>query len=72
MAELKTRKSENDVNPELDTSLQRIGEDLEIMDRYAGEMETVEHEIKEDLRKWDREYKDSCLHSTPKPRKHLR
>lgn len=72
MADLNTRERLHDVNPPLDDSLARIGEDLEIMDRYAQEMSEVEHGIIDEMRRWDREYKDTCLHSIPKARKHLR
>jgi len=72
MADLNTRERLHDVTPPLDSSLSRIGEDLEIMDRYAQEINEVEHTIVDEMKRWDREFKDTRLHSTPKARKHLR
>lgn len=55
-----------------DKDLNRLDEDLEIMERYAEQMDRVESGIQEDMKKWDREFKDSNLHSVPKPIKHRR
>lgn len=72
MTELKTRAEERDVERGLDRNLERVDEDLDIMERHAGELDRVEDDIQESMRKWDREYKDSRLHSVPRPRKHMR
>jgi uncharacterized membrane-anchored protein YhcB (DUF1043 family) len=72
MAELDTRERGKKVEPELGKNLERLDEDLEIMERHAAEMADVEDTIQEDMRKWDREHKDASLHSVPRPRKHLR
>ena len=66
------RTLSEEVVPGLQNNLQRVDEDLEIMERHASEMTEVEEVIQDAMRKWDREYKDSCLHSTPRPRKHMR
>ncbi len=42
------------------------------MEKHAAEIADVESTIQEDMRRWDREYKDSRLHSIPRPRKHAR
>lgn len=72
MAELDTRERGRKVESELDKNLERLDEDLKIMERHAAEMADVEDTIQEAMRKWDREHKDASLHSVPKPRKHLR
>jgi uncharacterized membrane-anchored protein YhcB (DUF1043 family) len=72
MAELDTRERGKKVESELGKNLERLDEDLEIMERHAAEMADVEDTIQEDMRKWDREHKDASLHSVPRPRKHLR
>lgn len=72
MAELNTQERMVKIEPGLDRKLERLDEDLEIMERHAAEMAVVEDTIQEDMRKWDREHKDASLHSIPKPRKHLR
>jgi len=72
MAELNTRDKTKKGESDLDKNLERLDEELEIMERHAAEMREVEDTIQEDMRKWDREHKDASLHSIPKPRKHLR
>lgn len=72
MAELNTQERMVKIESGLDRKLERLDEDLEIMERHAAEMAVVEDTIQEDMRKWDREHKDASLHSIPKPRKHLR
>ena len=58
--------------PEISTNLERLDENLKIMDRHAAELEDVESEIRQSMRRWDREYKDEHLHSVPRPCKHQR
>jgi hypothetical protein len=76
MAELNTQENPQEsvkkVESGLDRNLERLDEDLEIMERHAAEIVEVEDTIQEDMRKWDREHKDASLHSIPKSRKHLR
>ncbi len=55
-----------------DGSLERLDEDLNIMERHAEQLAESEDEVKEAMRKWDREYKNERFHSVPKPRKHIR
>jgi hypothetical protein len=50
----------------------RIDEELKIMEEHSGHLEASEEDIREDMKKRDREFKDEHLHSVPKPRKHLR
>lgn len=72
MAEMNTQERVQKVAQDIDRNLEHLDEDLAIMERHAGAMEQVEDDIQEWMRKWDREHKDGSLHSTPKPRKHLR
>lgn len=72
MAELNIREKVGKVEAGMDKNLERLDEDLAIMEKHAGELAEVEVDIQESMRRWDREYKDACLHSVPKPRKHLR
>lgn len=72
MAEPKTREKMKKGESGLEKNLERLDEELEIMERHSAEMREVEETIQEDMRKWDREHKDASLHSIPKPRKHLR
>jgi hypothetical protein len=72
MAELNTREKMKKGESGLDKNLERLDEELEIMERHAAEMVEVEDTIQEEMRKRDREHKDASLHSIPKPRKHLR
>lgn len=72
MVEEKTRLDAAVVEPDSNTRLTRIDEDLNIMDRHAAELAEAEDDIQQSMRRWDREYKDARLHSIPKPRKHLR
>jgi hypothetical protein len=58
--------------PDLRGSLERVDEDLEIMERHAADLADVESGVQASMKKWDREYKDTCLHSTPRPLKHNR
>lgn len=58
--------------PEREQRLDILDQDLAIMEHHATELENMESEIQEEMRKWDREYKDERLHSIPRPRKHLR
>ncbi len=58
--------------PDFDRSLERLDEDLKIMDRHATELAEAETDVCESMRKWNREYKDECLHSVPRPKKHVR
>lgn len=55
---------------ELHQSLTRGEKDLDILDVHAAELFAVEHDIQLDMKRKDREYKDSHFHSIPKPIKH--
>lgn len=72
MAELNTPVRAKKVESGLDRNLDRLDEDLEIMERHAARLDEVEGDIQESMRRWDREHKDASLHSVPKPRKHIR
>ncbi|WP_027714937.1 hypothetical protein [Desulfuromonas sp. TF] len=72
MAERNKQVEERDVEAGLDGNLKRVDEDLDIMERHAEELDRVEDDIQESMRKWDREFKNASLHSVPKPRKHMR
>jgi len=56
----------------LEESLQHIDVALEIMESHPEALDEAEADVQRDMHRRDREYKDSCLHSTPKPRKHVR
>lgn len=58
--------------PQMQPSVARIDESLEVMDRHDAELSQVEAAVQDAMRKWDREYKDNHLHSVPRPRKHQR
>ena len=60
------------VAPKSNLPLDRLEESLKIMDQHASELAAAESDIRESLRKRDREYKDEHLHSVPRPRKHMR
>ena len=62
----------NSLDSELKRGLQRVDEDLDIMERHAEDMAVVESGIQSSMRKWDREYKDARLHSVPRGVKHMR
>ena len=66
------RTAESITEAGLDHNLDRLDQDLSIMDRHATELARAEQDVQESMRKWDREYKDERLHSIPKPRKHAR
>jgi hypothetical protein len=62
----------NSLDTELRRGLQRVDEDLDIMERHAEDLAMVESDIQLSMRKWDREYKDARLHSVPRGMKHMR
>ncbi len=72
MAERRLRDQAQTTDPELDKRLETLDQDLDIMEKHAAEMAETETGIQEEMRKRDREHKDVTLHSTPRPRKHLR
>lgn len=72
MAERKDVKPRENLEPAVNQQLERLDADLEIMERHEATLEAAEEGIQEDLRRRDREVKDSHLHSVPRPRKHLR
>jgi len=72
MAERELRGMEEVVHPRLDERLEVVSTDLDIMERHAAELAAVEEGIQDEMKRWDREYKDARLHSTPRPRKHAR
>lgn len=57
---------------ELKQSVTRGERDLDILDLHAMELSAVENEIQMDMKRKNREYKDSHFHSIPKPIKHTR
>lgn len=60
------------VSQELKESLARGEKDLDILEDHAAELTAVEQDIQLDMRRKDREYKDSHFHSIPKPIKHTK
>jgi hypothetical protein len=54
----------------LESRIEKVERDLDIMDRHSLEMSETEEGIQSYMRRLDREYKDSHLHSVPKARKH--
>jgi len=72
MSERELRGMEEVVHPRLDERLEVVATDLDIMERHAAELAAVEVGIQDEMKRWDREYKDARLHSTPRPRKHTR
>jgi hypothetical protein len=57
---------------DLKKSLDRGEKNLDILDVHAAELSAVEHEIQLDMKRKDREYKDTHFHSIPKPTKHTK
>jgi len=53
-------------------NIERLDEDLNIMERHAGQLAESEDEVNEAIRRRDRDYKNERFHSVPKPRKHVR
>lgn len=72
MVEVNTEKETVGSESVLDKNLDRVNEDLDIMERHSADLQAVEEGIQESMVKRVREYKDSCLHSIPKPIKHTR
>lgn len=72
MVEVNTEKETGRSEGVLDKNLDRVNEDLDIMERHAADLQAVEEGIQESMVKRVHEYKDSCLHSIPKPIKHTR
>ncbi len=72
MAEIYREGDAMSMKPSFDKNLERIDEDLNIMEKHAAELADAEDSIQESMKKRDREYKDARLHSTPRPRKHMR
>ena len=73
MTKLNNREIERTIlETELKRGLKRVDEDLNIMERHAEDLAEVEYAIQLSMRKWDREYKDTRLHSVPRARKHMR
>jgi hypothetical protein len=68
----KLKKGQLTEEPDLERSVKRIDEDLEIMDRHAEDLADAESGIQDSMKKRDREHKDSCLHSISKSLKHNR
>lgn len=57
-------------NEPLPLNLDRIDRDLDIMDRHAAELDSVEQQMTEAQRRREREFMDSHLHSVPRAQKH--
>jgi hypothetical protein len=57
---------------DLQESLIRGEKNLDILEVHAAELSAVENEIQQDMKRKDREYKDTHFHSIPKPIKHTR
>jgi hypothetical protein len=71
----KLEKRQQDVkkeNMDMRQNVERVDQDLEILERHAADVAEVESEILESMKKWDREYKNARLHSVPRPLKHTR
>lgn len=64
--------SQKRANAEILRRMMCLDEDLEIMDRHASDLVDVEVEVKDSMRRWDREHKNSRLHSVPRHLKHVR
>lgn len=70
MPERNTRSGMTPVDPRLEKSIEKVDRDLDIMESHSLEMAETEEDIQSYMKRLDREYKDSHLHSVPKPRKH--
>lgn len=70
-----TKKTSQDIpkpDANLNEEVSRLDEELAIMERHSDQVDATEEDIVEEMRKRDREHKDSHLHSVPKSRKHVR
>ena len=72
MVDKKAAMDKEAMEGNLETNLEHIDVDLEIMERHPAELAAAEVDVQQDMRRRDREYKDARLHSIPKPRKHVR
>lgn len=63
---------EKRIDAEIAQRMDRLDEDLEIMDRHAADVAGVEEEETDSMRRWDREHKNARLHSVPRHMKHVR
>ncbi len=72
MPEKKQGEEVMNLDPGLDRNLERLDEDLQIMEKHAAELAEAEESIQESMKKRDREYKDEKFHSIPRARKHVR
>ncbi len=65
-------RAANPGNSRLQERIEVIDRTIDIMERHAASMSAAEAELIEEMRRWDREYKDEHLHSVPRSRKHVR
>ncbi len=70
MSESRDRSEIEGTDPRLGDRLERVEQDLDIMERHSSELAESEEDIQSYMKRLDREYKNSHLHSIPKPRKH--
>ncbi len=63
---------EKRIDAEIAQRMDRLDEDLEIMDRHAADVADVEEQETDSMRRWDREHKNERLHSVPRHLKHVR
>lgn len=59
------------VTEDLKESLVRGEKNLDILEVHEADLSAVEHDIQLEMKRKDREYKDSHFHSVPKPLKHV-
>ena len=69
MADRELRGMEEVGTTRFDERLDILDRDLDIMERHAAEMSAVEESIQGEMKRRDREYKDSHF-NVPRPRKH--
>lgn len=63
-----SQEGETDLRQELS----RIDQSLAIMERHSAALNTAEMTVQDEMRRWDREFKNQHLHSINRSRKHKR
>ncbi|RME37730.1 MAG: hypothetical protein D6794_06530 [Deltaproteobacteria bacterium] len=65
-------RADHSGNPHLKERIAVIDQTIDIMERHAESLSMAEAELIDQMRRWDREFKDEHLHSVPRSRKHVR
>lgn len=72
MAETNAGTGKGQAKGIFEENVEHLDSSLDILERHSAEVDKVEDDIQEEMKRRDREYKDARLHSVPKARKHVR